>query len=224
MIEFENISWSAPGFALHEVNLTVPSRCYGVLMGKTGTGKTSLLEILCGLRRPQSGRILLDGRDATKETPGERKIGYVPQDGALFPTMSVGRQIGFGLRLKKRPEEEILGRVTAMASGVGVDHLLDRKPDGLSGGEKQRVALARALILQPSVLLLDEPLASLDEETREDLIDLLRQTQKEYGITVLHVTHSRREAELLGEVRLRLEDGKVGLEEGRHDPPTPEEK
>jgi molybdate/tungstate transport system ATP-binding protein len=100
-------------------------------------------------------------------------------------------------------------RVNDLAGEVSVSHLLDRKPHGLSGGEKQRVALARALVMRPSVLLLDEPLASLDEDTQSGLIDLLQRTQREHSITVLHVTHSRREAELLGEVRLRLQDGKV---------------
>lgn len=209
MIRLDRISWSAPGFALSDISFAVPGGKYAVLMGRTGTGKTSLLEMLCGLREPRSGSIWLGDRDVTHAPPGSRGIGYVPQDGALFPTMTVRSQIGFGLRLQKTPPEEMHKRVEDLASEVGVTHLLDRLPHGLSGGEKQRVALARALVMRPTVLLLDEPLASLDEDTQGGLIDLLQRTQREHNITVLHVTHSRREAELLGEVRLRLQDGKV---------------
>jgi len=212
MIRFDRISWAAPGFELREVSFTVPSRGYGVLMGRTGTGKTSLLEILCGLREPASGQVWLDDRDVTGLPPGARGLGYVPQDGALFPTMTVREQIGFGLRMQRRAEEEIAPRVKELAENVGVSHLMERKPQGLSGGEKQRVALARALVMRPSVLLLDEPLASLDEDTQSGLIELLKRTQKDYGITVLHVTHSRREAGLLGTVQLKLVDGRVEAE------------
>lgn len=212
MIRLENISWSAPGFALSDVSFSVPDGRYAVLMGRTGTGKTSLLEMLCGLREPHSGKVWLGDRDVTHAAPGERGIGYVPQDGALFPTMTVRDQVGFGLRIKRTPAPEMAQRVQALATEVGVAHLLDRKPQGLSGGEKQRVALARALVMHPSVLLLDEPLASLDEDTQGGLIELLQRTQREHGITVLHVTHSKREAEILGEVRLRLHEGKVAAD------------
>ena len=209
MIRLENISWSAPGFTLRDVSFSVPARRYAVLMGRTGTGKTSLLEMLCGLRPPHAGKIWLGDQDVTQTSPGERGIGYVPQDGALFPTMTVEQQIGFGLRIRRTPPDEQASRVRASAEEVGVSHLLTRKPQGLSGGEKQRVALARALVMRPSVLLLDEPLASLDEDTQGGLVELLQRTQREHGITVLHVTHSRHEAAQLGEVRLRLQDGKV---------------
>jgi len=209
MIRLEKISWKAPGFVLNEVSFEVPASAYAVLMGKTGTGKTTLLEMICGLRMPVSGSIRLGDVDVTRLSPGERGIGYVPQDGALFPTMTVREQIGFGLRLKKQPDSAILSRVSELAVETRVYHLLDRKPQGLSGGEKQRVALVRALIMRPKVLLLDEPLASLDEETQDDLIDLLQRTQRDHGITVLHVTHSRREAQTLGQVQLQLENGSV---------------
>ena len=178
-------------------------------MGRTGSGKTTLLEILCGLRAPGSGTVRIDGREVTDLPPGERGIGYVPQDGALFPTLTVREQIAFGLRMRGVAADEIATRVLEAAEGVGVSALLDRLPTGLSGGERQRVALARALVVKPSVLLLDEPLASVDEETQDGLIDLLQRTQREHRITVLHVTHSRREAEGLGELHLRLEGGRV---------------
>jgi len=213
MIRLENISWTAPGKGrspiLDGVSFEIPSASYAVLMGRTGSGKTTLLEILCGLRAPTSGTIRIDGREVTALPPGERGIGYVPQDGALFPTLTVREQIAFGLRMRGVAADEIATRVLEAAEGVGVSELLDRLPPGLSGGERQRVALARALVVKPSVLLLDEPLASVDEETQDDLMELLQRTQREHRITVLHVTHSRREAEGLGEMHLRLEDGGV---------------
>lgn len=213
MIRLENISWIAPGKGrspiLDGLSFEVPSAAYAVLMGRTGSGKTTLLEILCGLRAPSSGTVRIDGREVTDLPPGERGIGYVPQDGALFPTLTVREQIAFGLRMRGVAADEIATRVLEAAEGVGVFALLDRLPTGLSGGERQRVALARALVVKPSVLLLDEPLASVDEETQDGLIDLLQRTQREHRITVLHVTHSRREAEGLGELHLRLEGGRV---------------
>lgn len=209
MIRIENITCHSPTFRMEKVAFAVPAGKYAVLMGKTGTGKTTLLEIICGLRRPHSGRVFLGERDVTNLAPGARGLGYVPQDGALFPTMTVRDQIGFALRIKQRPSEEIHTRVKQLADETGIAHLLDRIPQGLSGGEKQRVALARALAANPSVLLLDEPLSSLDEDTQDGLISLLQRTQREHQITVLHVTHSRREAEALGAVRLLLEGGSV---------------
>lgn len=213
MIRLENISWIAPGKGrspiLDGLSFEVPSAAYAVLMGRTGSGKTTLLEILCGLRAPGSGTVRIDDREVTDLPPGERGIGYVPQDGALFPTLTVREQIAFGLRMRGVAADEIATRVLEAAEGVGVSALLDRLPTGLSGGERQRVALARALVVKPSVLLLDEPLASVDEETQDGLIDLLQRTQREHRITVLHVTHSRREAEGLGELHLRLEGGRV---------------
>ncbi|MBM3867234.1 MAG: ABC transporter ATP-binding protein, partial [Verrucomicrobia bacterium] len=182
---------------------------YGVLMGRTGCGKTTLLEILCGLRQPSGGRVFIGERDVTDLPPGERGIGYVPQDGAMFPTMSVREQIGFALMIRQRSAGEIAARVKELADHLGVVHLLDRRPQNLSGGERQRVALGRALAAKPSVLLLDEPLSALDEELRDDLAALLKRLQRELNLTALHITHSRREAEQLADVRLRMEAGSV---------------
>lgn len=209
MIRFDNLSWQAGTFRLENVSFTVPAGSYAVLMGRTGCGKTTLLEILCGLRRPAGGRVFIGERDVTDLPPGERGIGYVPQDGAMFPTMTVREQIGFALAIRRRPEAEITARVQELSGHLGVAHLLDRLPQHLSGGERQRVALGRALAAKPSVLLLDEPLSALDEELRDDLAVLLKRVQRELGLTALHITHSRREAAQLADVRFRMEAGKV---------------
>jgi len=209
VIRFDAVSWHAGAFRLDAVSFTVPAGSYGVLMGRTGCGKTTLLEILCGLRQPTGGRVLIGDRDVTDLPPGERGIGYVPQDGAMFPTMTVREQIGFALAIRKRPGAEITARVKELAEHLGVAHLLNRLPQNLSGGERQRVALGRALAAKPSVLLLDEPLSALDEELRDDLAALLKRLQRELNLTALHITHSRREAEQLADVRLRMEAGRI---------------
>jgi ABC-type sugar transport system ATPase subunit len=214
MIRFDHISWEAEAFRLADVSFTVPARSYAVLMGRTGCGKTTLLEILCGLRRPQAGRVFIGEREVTHLPPGQRGIGYVPQDGALFPTMTVAENIGFALRLRRRPAEEVQQRVRQLARHLGVEHLLERRPQNLSGGERQRVALGRALAAKPGVLLLDEPLSALDEELRDDLATLLKNLQRELGVTALHITHSRSEAARLADVVLRLSDGRVEEERG----------
>lgn len=212
MIRLENISWRAGAFDMRGICLEVPSRRYGVLMGRTGCGKTTLLEILCGLRRPLEGRVWVDGVDVSALPPRQRGIGYLPQDIALFPTLNVRRQISFALEIRRRPEKEIHARVSQLAEELGITHLLDRQPDKLSGGEKQRVALGRALAAGPKVLLLDEPLSALDEDVRGDMTALLRHVQKDHAITVLHVTHSSAEARALADVILRLQPGGIEIE------------
>jgi molybdate/tungstate transport system ATP-binding protein len=217
MIRLENVSLDSGAFKMESVSFAAPAGQYTVLMGKTGTGKTTLLEIICGLRIPRSGKVWIGDRDVTDETPGARGLGYVPQDGALFPTMTVWDQIAFGLKRRVKDLRAEGGQVPRivkdMAEELGIAHLLERMPQGLSGGERQRVALARALAIAPQVLLLDEPLASLDEETQDEMIQMLQTMQRKRTVTVLHVTHSRREAERLGQVRLRLKDGRVGPNE-----------
>jgi molybdate/tungstate transport system ATP-binding protein len=209
VIRFEKLSWHAGSFRLEKVSFTVPAGSYAVLMGKTGCGKTTLLEILCGLRRPTDGRVFIGEREVTDLPPGERGIGYVPQDGAMFPTMTVREQIGFALKLRHWPAEASRARVQELSGQLGVAHLLDRLPQNLSGGERQRVALGRALAAKPSVLLLDEPLSALDEELRDELAALLKRVQREFGLTALHITHSRLEAEQLADVMFRMEAGQV---------------
>jgi ABC-type sugar transport system ATPase subunit len=175
-------------------------------MGSTGCGKTTLLEVLCGLRQPQKGRVLIDGREVTSLEPRERGIGYVPQDLALFPTLKVFDQIAFALKLRGLPAES---RVRALADELAISHLLDRQPEALSGGEKQRVAIARALAANPKLLLLDEPLSALDEAMRGEAATMLKRIQQQHHLTVLHVTHSQAEATQLADLRLSFANGRV---------------
>jgi molybdate/tungstate transport system ATP-binding protein len=209
MIRFENIYWKTRGFELGPVSFTVPAAAYGVLTGRTGCGKTSLAEILCGLRQPSSGRVWIDEKDMTHLEPGQRGIGYVPQDGALFPTMTVRENLGFAPRLKGQPRAATTAQVEQLASLLGIGHLLERRPDHLSGGERQRVALGRALAAKPAALVLDEPLSALDEQTHGELVQLLKNVQTQMGLTALHITHHRQEAKALADAHFHLEAGRV---------------
>jgi len=207
MIQLENITWSTGArVILDDLTLIIPSGTYAVLMGSTGCGKTTLLEVLCGLRQPQKGRVLIDGSDVTALEPRERGIGYVPQDLALFPTLKVFDQIAFALKLRGLPAES---RVRELADELAIAHLLDRQPEALSGGEKQRVAIARALAASPRLLLLDEPLSALDEAMRGEAATMLKRIQQQHHLTVLHVTHSQAEATQLADLRLSFANGRV---------------
>jgi ABC-type sugar transport system ATPase subunit len=209
VIRLEDVSIRAGAFSLSGVTLEVPAGRYGVLMGQTGSGKTTLLEAICGLRRLQSGRINLAGRDVTALKVAQRGIGYVPQDRALFPTMTIREHLAFALTVRKWNRVMIAQRVTELANMLGITPLLDRSVVNLSGGEAQRVALGRALAHRPGVLLLDEPLSALDEETRSQMTDLLRSVQHDTGVTVLHVTHSAREADRLAQQLFILDNGRL---------------
>ncbi len=212
MIAVDNLSLRQGAFALADVSLTIPTGRYGVLMGKTGSGKTTILEAVAGLRSLTGGRVVLDGRDVTDATPAARGVGYVPQDAALFRSMTVRANLAFALSIRKTPAQVIQQRVRDLADWLGIAPLLDRQPHGLSGGEAQRVALGRALACHPRILLLDEPLSSLDEDTRGQMMELLQHVKQTQEVTVLHVTHNRREAEQLGDVRLRLQEGRIAVE------------
>ena len=209
VICFDSVALNQGEFHLSNVSFEVPAGAYAVLMGPTGCGKTTVLELLCGLRAPLIGKIHLDGADVTKLSPAARGVGYVPQDGALFPKLTVGEQIGFALRVRHAPEAEVVARVAELGELLGVGHLLGRSPHGLSGGERQRVALGRALAFRPKVLCLDEPLGALDEDMHGEMCALLKSIHAESGVTALHVTHSANEAEELATQLLRFESGSI---------------
>ena len=209
MISIANLSIQQGDFRLQEITMEIEDGQYGVLMGPSGCGKTTVLEAICGLRKMESGTISLGDRNVTNLPPAQRGIGYVPQDGALFPRIPVWEQIGFSMLLRKLPLDQVRARVEELAKELGILNLLDRKPEGLSGGETQRVALGRALSIRPRFLCLDEPFSALDEDNLEEICQLFIQTIKMENVTTLHITHSKSEATRLGDVIFTLSAGKV---------------
>lgn len=198
-IAFEDLAIRAGDFERRGISLRVPAGECAVLMGKTGCGKTTLMETLCGLRPAAGGRILISGRDVTEVPPRARGIGYVPQDVALFSSMSVFENMAFPLRIRSWGETEIRERVEALAERLEVAALLGRRVTGLSGGEAKRVALGRALAFRPEILCLDEPLSALDVTTHESMCALIRETLNREGVTAFLITHNPQEAKLLGD-------------------------
>lgn len=215
MIIIKNCNIEAGKFTISDINIEIPTGEYGILMGKTGSGKTTILEALCGLRKVASGKILISGEDITRKRPAERNIGFLPQDISLFNHMTVREHIAFGMRIQKWNNKVIEKRVRELAERLQISHLLDRKPVGLSGGEKQRTAMGRALAVKPKVLCLDEPLSTLDDDTHEEVINLIKNVTKENNITTLHITHRQSEAEKLGQHFFIINDGKVIRQENK---------
>jgi ABC-type sugar transport system ATPase subunit len=209
VIALEWVTLNSGGFSLRNVSFEIPAGGYGVLMGKTGSGKTTILEAICGLRGLDEGTIRLAGLDVTRLRPGDRGIGYVPQDRALFQTQTVRENLAFAPSIRGWSKTEIDARVEELAALLRIAPLLDRSPAGLSGGEAQRVALGRALAARPKILLLDEPLNALDDETWEGMIHLLGEVRKAAAVTTLHVTHRREEARRLADRVLILANGAV---------------
>jgi molybdate/tungstate transport system ATP-binding protein len=195
-LSITELTAQAGSFTLGPVSLDVPPDRVLVVLGPSGAGKTMLLETIAGLRPQQSGRVRLAGTDITGLMPERRRIGLVFQDAALFPHLSVKGNIRFGPRASRLPSPEA---ADGLLHQLGIAHLTDRAPRSLSGGERQRVALARALAIQPSLLLLDEPLSALDQPTREDMRALLQRLLAELEIPAAHVTHDRDEALSLGD-------------------------
>ena len=205
MIELSDVCIQQGEFALESISCSVDTGEYAVFMGPTGCGKTTMLELICGLRRLGSGSIKIQGREISKLPASRRDIGYVPQDRALFPTMRVDQQIEFGLVARRASSGYRRERVRELAELLGIDHLLSRYPVGLSGGECQRVALARALSFRPRLMCLDEPLSALDDKTRGQMAELLQKIHVEEHVTVLHITHNAEDAKRLGTIHFRFQ-------------------
>jgi ABC-type sugar transport system ATPase subunit len=180
-----------------------------VVLGPSGCGKTTLLRLIAGLEQPTEGRVLLDGRDLTPLAPGRRNVAMVFQSHALFPHMTVGENIAFGLVVRDIKRLEAAERVTTAAAQAGCSELLKRRPHELSGGERQRVALARALVRDPDVFLFDEPLSNLDAELRVQMRTELKELHRRVGRTTVHVTHDQVEALVLGDRVAILREGRL---------------
>jgi putative spermidine/putrescine transport system ATP-binding protein len=180
--------------ALRGISLDISAGDFMSLLGPSGSGKTTLLRIIAGLLKPHAGRIFIDGRDVTRLPADKREIGFVFQNYALFPHLTVFENIAFPLRLRHMPGDEVRRRVGLALEKVFLHGLNERYPAELSGGQQQRVALARAIVFDPTVLLMDEPLGSLDKRLRQQLQLELRRLQREVGITTVYVTHDQEEA------------------------------
>ncbi len=184
---------------LHGVDLDIRAGEFFVLLGPSGSGKTTTLRILAGLEPVSAGQVRLDGEDVTHDGPGARDVAMVFQSSALSPHMTVAENIGFPLKMMKRPPEEIAQAVQAAAARVRIDQLMARRPGQLSGGQQQRVALARAIVRQPRIFLLDEPLSNLDAKLRLETRLELRELQRDLGVTTVYVTHDPEEAMTLAD-------------------------
>jgi putative spermidine/putrescine transport system ATP-binding protein len=195
--------------AVANVDLVVRAGEFFTLLGPSGSGKTTLLRLIAGFERPDAGRIELGGRDVTRVPPYARDVNTVFQDYALFPHMTVGQNIEYGLRVRRVPKPERREKVSQALEMVRLPGLGARKPAQLSGGQRQRVALARAIVNQPQVLLLDEPLGALDLKLRQEMqLELLR-VQREAGITFIYVTHDQEEALTMSDRIAVLDKGSI---------------
>jgi putative spermidine/putrescine transport system ATP-binding protein len=183
-----------PTFAVEGFNLAAERGEFVSFLGPSGCGKTTTLRMIAGFEEPTSGRITLDGKDITNSPPNKRTVGMVFQSYALFPNMTVADNIGFGLRVRKRPADQIKQRVAELLELINLPDKGGRYPYQLSGGQQQRIALARALAFEPQVLLLDEPLSALDAKIRVALRTEIRSIQRQLGITAVYVTHDQEEA------------------------------
>ncbi len=202
-----------PVRALKSVSFSIESGQYYALLGPSGGGKTTLLRLIGGFLRPSAGRVYLHGEDVSHLPPDRRPTSMVFQNYALFPHMNVERNVAYGLKLLKAPPAEIRDKLERMLAMVGLEGYNRRMPHELSGGQQQRVQLARSLVLERDILLLDEPLASLDAKLRKDMCLELKRIQEKVGITFIHVTHNQEEALTVADRIAIVADGEM-VEEG----------
>jgi len=215
MLRTEKLCKRLDSFCLQDISLEVARGDYYVLLGRSGAGKTQLLELICGLTPPDKGKIFLEGEEITRKRVQDRGIGLVFQDLALFPHFTVKDNIMFPLKIMKLPLKERVEMVQRAAGAMNITDLLLRKPGNLSGGEKQRVALARTLVTEPRILLLDEPMASVDASLKDNIRRLLRRLNRN-GQTIVHVTHDFGEAISLASRVGVMHNGRI-IQEGTPD-------
>lgn len=209
MIRIENLSNDWKEFKINNINLQIGDSEYFIILGPSGSGKTMLLELIAGMWPLDSGKIYMDNQDITMLPPEKRGVGFVYQDYMLFPHKTVFENIAFGLNVRKSTKEEIKTHVNEMMDLFGISHLADRLPRTLSGGEQQRTALARALIIQPKILLMDEPLSALDKKTRDELMQELKDLHRKFDTTIIHVTHNFEEALMLADRMAIMRNGQI---------------
>jgi ABC-type sugar transport system ATPase subunit len=209
MLRVEHLSLNVGRFALSDVSLQVEGGEYFVLMGATGSGKSMLARCICGLARVGSGRVVIDGTDVTEFEPRRRHVGYVPQDYALFPHLSVERNLTFGLEAHGAWRRTARREIAPLVEQLGIGHLLRRSTVNLSGGERQKVALGRALAARPKLLILDEPVSALDEPTRRELCPVLRDIQRSFNVATIHICHSLEEARQVADRVGIMADGRL---------------
>ncbi|OEU83299.1 MAG: hypothetical protein BA865_03930 [Desulfobacterales bacterium S5133MH4] len=209
MIIMKHVSLHVGSFHLHEINLHVRKGEYFVIVGPTGSGKSSVLNCIAGHYEIDSGDLWVDGKRSNSVAVEERDIGYVFQDGLLFPHLNVHKNIAFGLKLRKNGGRDgVENRISNICKLFGISGLVERSVYNLSGGEKQRIALARSMICEPKAMLLDEPFSSVDRNTAEKLMIEFRRIQRQTQQTVVHVTHNQEEAMMLADRICVMNDGR----------------
>lgn len=194
---------------LKDINLKVQEGEIKIILGASGSGKTTILNIIAGIINPDNGRVIMDGNDITDVKIERRRIGFVFQDLGLFYSMSVAENLAYGLRIRKMDIAEINKRVRDIALKLSIEEHLAKYPSQLSGGEKQLVALGRTLINEPGIVLMDEPLSSLDTFLRNSMRWYIKNLRKNFDITVIYVTHDLEDAEILGDSIAVLEEGRI---------------
>ena len=208
-VEIKNISKRYSDFSLRNISLELEKGKILTLMGESGSGKTSILRIISGLDFPDSGKVLISGRDITEIGPGKRNVGMVFQDLALFPHMTAYDNIAYGLRSLRYKESRIEQMVSNISETLRISSLLEKFPGNISGGEKQRVAMARSLVMEPDLLLMDEPMSSLDPGLRNDIMVEIKSISRKLDQTIIYVTHDVTEGLFLGDSIVYIDNGEV---------------
>lgn len=209
-VGIEHVSFGyGENIVLDDISLDVKQGEFFAFLGPSGSGKTTLLRLIAGFGTPSSGRVLIGERDVSALPPWSRNVGMVFQSYALWPHMTVAKNVAFGLERRRLPRKEIARKVEAALALVGLTAFADRRPAQLSGGQQQRVALARTIVIEPEVLLLDEPLSNLDAKLRVEMRAELRALQRKLGITAIYVTHDQEEANAIADRIALLDQGRI---------------